>query len=525
MNNTSIHELHKKYGLAKDYYNDNEPIREALESEWRDCSMLTLPHIFPPSDTEDQATPLPSPYNSIGPAAVNALASKLLLALIPPTGVFFRLIPDKEQVKDVDKEQMKKLENELAKVEKDVVEYINQKSMRVPIYEAIKLLIITGNAMIYKVPNGSYKVFSPYQYVTVRDYVGNVLTSCIKETVSILSLPKKIQEDIKDVGPDNEVVHVGSSDKKQVDIYTMIIRVTDNKYQVWQEINGTIIDGTDKTYTSESLPYTVLRWSTTNNEDYGRGIVSQYLGDLRSLEGLSQTILEGSGISAMHLFGLRPGSTLKVEDLNNASNGQFVMGDLEREVSVLQVNKAADLQVPFNMMQSLEQRLSKAFLMLSGQVRDSERTTATEVRATASELESTLGGVFSVLAAEFQKPLVTLILKELQPEVLKFTVPSITTGISAISREKDYNNLNTMLQAIAQLGPEVISQYLNIPAYLSQVATALGMDPASIVKTQDQIQMEQQQQMQQQQQLQQQQVKGQMDIDNNRAQTQQKGEQ
>jgi hypothetical protein len=144
--------------------------------------------------------------------------------------------------------------------------------------------------------------------------------------------------------------------------------------------------------------------------------------------------------------------------------------------------------------------------------------TATEVRATAAELEATLGGAFSVLAAEFQTPLITLILQEMQPEVLKFTVPSITTGITAISRERDYQNLNTMLQSVAQLGPEVIAQYLNIPAYLSQVAASLGMDPNAIVKTQEQIQQEQMAQQQAMQQQQQQEVAGQMAIDNNKQQ-------
>jgi hypothetical protein len=218
----------------------------------------------------------------------------------------------------------------------------------------------------------------------------------------------------------------------------------------------------------------------------------------------------------MHLFGLRPGSTLKIEDLNNAENGEFVLGDLEREVSVLQVNKASDLQVPMNLMQQLEQRISRAFLMLTGQVRDSERTTATEVRAVAAELESTLGGVFTVLAAEFQTPLVTLILQEMQPDVLKFTTPSITTGISAISRERDYQNLNTMLQAIAQLGPDVMAQYLNVPAYLSQIATSLGMDPTEIVKTPEQIKAQQQAQQQAMQQEQAMQTQSQMAIDNNK---------
>ena len=506
-----LHELHEEYGTAQSWYTNNVTVRESLQQEWRDAAQLTLPYVFPPDDQNETGI-LPSPFNSIGASGVNTLASKLLLTLLPPTGVFFRLLPDKDAVEGATKEELKQLDQELSQVEQDVVEYINQKAMRVPIYEMIKLLIITGNTMLYKVPNGSFKVFSPYQYVVQRDYVGTILTQCIKESMALLSLPKKVQEQIKD----DTTTADGSTTETQVDVYTMIVRNSPNNYTVWQEIKGQVIDGTIKKYTQDKLPYITLRWTTVNNENYGRGLVSQYLGDLRSLEGLTQTIVEGSGISAMHLFGLRPGSQLKVEDLNNAQNGEFVSGDLEREISVLQVNKGADLQVPLQLIGQLEQRLGKAFMLMAGQIRDSERTTATEVRATAAELEATLGGVFSVLASEFQAPMITLVLQELEPNVLKFTVPSITTGISAISRERDYTNLNTMLQSIAQLGPEVIGKYLNIPAYLSQIATSLGMDANEIVKSQEQIQAEQQQQQQAMLEQQAMQTGGQMAVDSNK---------
>jgi hypothetical protein len=503
MANKQVHPLHEKYGTAKAWYTQNESDRDNYEQEWRDASELTLPYIFPNEHTSGGEI-LPTPYNSVGPAAVNALASKLLLTLLPPTGVFFRLLPDKDLIADFDADQMKQVESELAQIEQEVVEYINIKAMRVPIYEAMKLLIVTGNVMLYKVPKGSFKVFNPYQYVVQRDYVGNVLTACIKETMDFTALPEKIQKQLdEEVADLSAIGSENSKDRKEVDIYTMILKTGSNKFKVWQEIMGVVLEGTEQDYNKEDLPYIILRWTSMANENYGRGLVQQYLGDLRSLEDLTQTIVEGAGVMAQVRFGLRPGSQLSIDDLNNAQNGEFVLGDLEREVTTLQVNKSVDLQVPLALMQQLEMRLSKAFLMLGGQIRDSERTTATEVRATVAELEATLGGTFTILAAEFQTPLVHLILKELNPDVLKVTTPSITTGLSAVSREKDFNNLNTMLQAIAQLGPEAIAQYLDIPAYLSAVATSLGMKPDEIVKSEEQRQAEiQQQQAIQQQQLQ-----------------------
>lgn len=505
--------LHETYGLAKDWYNKNVVVRQSLEQEWREAAQLTLPYVFPSEDSNEESL-MPTPFNSVGAAGVNTLASKLLLTLLPPTGVFFRLLPDTDIVADLGEEEVKQLDADLATVENDVIEYVNQKALRVPVYEAIKLLEVTGNAMLYKVPKGGIKVFSPYQYVVQRDYVGNILTQCILEKMDRTSLPIKVLKQLED--KEGEACTKEAGEKAEVLVYTMIVSTGPNKFKVWQEIEDTIIDNTEKEYTNTTLPYITLRWTTVNNESYGRGLVSQYLGDLRSLEGLTQSIVEGAGISAMHLFGLRPGSTLKTEDLNNAKNGAFVLGDLEREVSVLQINKGADLQVPLQLISQLEQRLSKAFMMMSGQVRDSERTTATEVRATAAELEATLGGVFSVLANEFQTPLITLILQELNPAVLKVATPSITTGISAISRERDFTNLNTMLQSIAQLGPDVIGQYLNIPAYLSQIAVSLGMAPESIVKSQGQIQEEQKQQQEAMMQEQAMQTGQQMIVDNNK---------
>ena len=274
----TTHELHEKYGTAKSWYTTNETVRSSLEGEWREASQLTLPYIFP-VENHSQSEVLPTPFNSIGPAAVNALASKLLLALLPPTGVFFRLLPDREEVKDATEEQLKQLDAELAQIERDVVEYINQKALRVPVYEAIKLLIITGNVMMYKVPNGGIKVFSPYQYVVQRDYVGNVLTACIKERMSKKALPKKVLDQLEKAEGEGaiEVEKEGSTEVEQVNVYTMIVRESIDKYMTWKEINGCVIDGTEKAYTTDKLLDIVLRWHNVNNEYYVSVIIYQYM--------------------------------------------------------------------------------------------------------------------------------------------------------------------------------------------------------------------------------------------------------
>jgi hypothetical protein len=497
-------EILEKYGESAPQYELLNVHKSSLDGMWEECSELTLPYIFPADDL-DETQRLPTPFNSLGPSAVNALSSKLLLALVPPTGPFFRLLPDEKKLEGLEEEQLDQLDKELSDLEQKVVERITMQGLRVPLFEAMKLLIVTGNALLYKTKNKGLKVFSPHQYVVKRDFVGNVTELIIKETMSYVSLPEKVQKQLE-----AEESLQGEGEEKDVnlkpcDVYTRATKTGPNTFTTWQEIKGTILDGSTKDYKEENLPYIALRWSTINNEDYGRGLVEQYIGDLRSLEGLTQTIVEGSGIAAQFIFGLRPGSSLQIEDLNNAQNGEFVLGDLEREVSVLQVNKGPDLAVPMQMIKEIEARLSRAFLMVNGNIRDSERTTAVEVRATVSELESTLGGVYTVLATELQKPLITLLLNEMAPDALEVTDVSITTGISAISRERDFQNLNTMVQAITQFGPEAMSKYLKMGSYFESIASALGMDATKIVKSDQEVQAQEQAAMEQQQQMVQQQ--------------------
>jgi hypothetical protein len=277
--------------------------------------------------------------------------------------------------------------------------------------------------------------------------------------------------------------------------------VDTDKYVTYQEVTGEIIPGTYKTYKEDTLPYIPLRWTASSEDYYGRGIVEQYLGDLRRLEGLSQLIVEGAGVQAKTIYGLRPGAQVKIDDLNNAYNGDVILGNLETDVTTWRTDKSSDFNIPLQVMQQLEGRVSRAFMMLSGQVRDSERTTATEVRATAAELEATLGGTFSVLAAELQLPLIRLIMGEINKGANKLVSPTIVTGTSAISREKDLNNLQTMLQVMASLGEQTIAEYLDVEGYLRSVSIALGFDPSAMVKDSEQRQAEQEQRAQMEQQV------------------------
>ena len=156
-------------------------------------------------------------------------------------------------------------------------------------------------------------------------------------------------------------------------------------------------------------------------------------------------------------------------------------------------------------MQNLERRISEAFLVL--QVRQSERTTAEEVRLTQMELEQQLGGLFSLLTVEFLIPYLNRTLHILQrnrelPKIPKDVVrPQIVAGVNALGRGQDQQSLVQFAQTLAQtMGPEIMAKFLDPGEYVKRLAAAQGIDVLNLVKTPETMAQEKEQQMQQMQQ-------------------------
>ncbi len=253
-------------------------------------------------------------------------------------------------------------------------------------------------------------------------------------------------------------------------------------------------------------PWLVIRFNHVDGEVYGRGRVEDFIGDLKSLEALSQAIVEGSAAAAKVVFTVSPSSTTKPQTLANAGNGAIIQGRPD-DIGVVQVGKTADFSTAYQMIGSLTQRLNEAFLILN--VRDSERTTAEEVRMTQLELEQQLGGLFSLLTVEFLVPYLNRKLNIAQktgdiPRLPKGDVvrPTIVAGINALGRGQDRESLAQFLTVIAQtMGPDAIAQYINPDEVIKRLAASSGIDVLNLVKSMQELQAEQQQQMAQQQQM------------------------
>lgn len=491
-------ELIELLSSSKEKFGKLDTGRSSVLDRARECSNLTIPSVIT-EDGHTESDDLSTPYQAVGSRLVHNLANKLLMALLPANTSFFRLLPQPEVVEFAkETETNEELEKNLVTIETEIQRQIEREALRVPIFEAIKSLIIGGNALLYKTKDG-VKSYKMSDYVVSRDFSGNPLEIITKEAVSKESLPDDILQQV--------MSDPALKETEKVTIYSRAILKAGTWY-TFQEVEGFLVEGSEQTFKKNgAFPYIPLRWTSINGENYGRGIVEQYLGDFRSLEALYQLLLEASSVMSRVLFGKRAGAVLDIDDINEAENGVCILGDLENDITTLRVDKGADLNVPMNMVQDLTRRLEAAFLVASSAARDSDRTTATEIRFMAADLEQSLGGVYSLLALELQRPLADLLLKQSKAPVEQLGVDVVVvTGVEALGRTAELDRLRQFNALLQETGAaEQILARMNIGVYVEKIANALSMDATGLIKTDEQLQAEQQQQqaeLQQQQQMQ-----------------------
>ena len=488
---------------ARSRYSELQSVRQQFLDKAIECSRLTLPYLVKQEADNSTHKNLPTPWQSVGAKATVNLAAKLMLALLPPQTTFSKLqVRDDKLGEELDPQVRSELDLSFSKMERMVGDKINASNDRVVVHQALKHLVVAGNSLIFMGKDG-LKNYPLNRFVVNRDGDGNVLEIITKELINRdevgMELPPKPNPVSAGGGLNGKT---GSDVDKDVEVYTHV-KLKDGRWTWHQECMDKIVPNSKSSAPKSASPWLPLRFNSVDGEDYGRGRVEEFLGDFKSLEALSQALVEGSAVAAKVVFLVSPSATTKPQTLAQAGNGAMIQGRAE-DVQVVQVGKGADFATASQMAQTIEQRLSDAFLIL--QIRQSERTTAEEVRMTQMELEQQLGGLFSLLTTEFLKPYLARILMTMQrsgelPKLPKGLVtPTIVAGVNALGRGQDQQSLTQFITTLAQtLGPEAISKYVDSTEYIKRLAAAQGIDYLNLIKSPETMEQEMQAQQQQMQ--------------------------
>jgi hypothetical protein len=483
-------------------YSSLEAKRSQFLNRAREASELTIPTLIPHEGSQQE---FPTPYQSLGARAVNNLAAKSLLALFPPEAAFMRLQASKDVVKDAEKaaggkDVLAEIQLQLQDVETEVQTAMEGAGMRPTLFTALRHLIVGGNGLLHVLPDNRLQFFPLSQYVVRRDLQGNLLEIIVKQTLQWNSLPQAVQK-VLSKDPLTKDAKVTSAD---VDLYTRVWLDTEGRrWKVVQEACGISLEETRGTYLKDKNPWITLRWTEVPGEDYGRGHVEEYIGDLSALEGLSKAIIEGALGASKLLWLIDPASPTSRQTLAEADNLDFVEGNA-KDISTLQTEKFGDFQVARAAAEAIELRLSQAFLLGSAVQRQAERVTAEEIRVLIAELESSLGGLYSLLSKDLQRPLAVVLMWNLEkkgkiPNFKPGTVDlHIITGLDALGRTNDQRNLTQyLLTAREALGDKLVEEWIDGGAALNRLAVSSRIEPKGLIRTEEQVQQARQAQMNQ----------------------------
>ena len=477
-------------GNAEAQYSRLQKSRNSVLEKARAAAKVTIPGLIPEEGASDPHDSAEQPWTSMGARGVNNVSAKLLITLFPPERPFFRLDVDEATAGEMtgDAGKLGEVQAALAGISRSAMILAEQSTSRTIWMEALRHLVVAGNVLVYHPDDGTrMRMWRLDQYVVRRDAQGNFLEIIVHDEVYPSELPEATRAV---VFPDSEPEIDPTKEEKKVDIYTVIRRDGDNVIH-FEEINKNEVPGSRGSVAADAAGWQPLRWQAVPGSDYGRSYVTEYAGDFLTLEDATKAIVKFAAEAARILRIVDPNAGIDVEELAEAESGDFLTGYADR-IQTLQLEKSADFQIVWNLAENTERRLSQAFLMASNTIRNAERVTAEEVRAVAQELEDALGGTYTVLSAEVQRPYANRLLHILSrtakaPKLPPSVIPVIVTGFNALGQNHETSALIQALGTLKDLFGDALMSQVDSTEVSKRIMVGFGVQSVNtLIKSTEQ---------------------------------------
>lgn len=494
------------------------------------CSALTDPSVFPPEAAHENHSEfshnkrlrLPETYTSVGARGITILEGLMTSALYPVTQPFFELAPPIRIENDLvsrDDGSYEQYMQELAGIELAAMAILesagaDEQSNRRPFgfrsrkSIAIRQALIAGDVLEKMGDDYRVRPFRPDQYVTRRDSAGDVLYHITSERVDMLSLTDE-QRAAAEIDIDD---YKGRDPLKRMEtIYTLIEWNPQSKrWVISQQVrNGLIPNSKGEMSTEETVsPYFSTAFKLAPNEDYGRGFIEvNCLGDLRSLNELQRHRLNLLYLAAKQHPALDHASQLQENDLLEETGVPIrarVEGGQVQDVAPFSFGTIADYQMLTQGVQTYTQDLARTMLIESASAPNKDRVTATQIQRIAQELEGALGGVYTQIADDQQRPLVARTLYQMQRDGIIESITSdgenlveikTLTGLVALQREAQRVKLLDFAQYVQMFGDQGMAR-IDLDVALSVYQRLQSIKMPGLVKSPEAVAAEEQARLQ-----------------------------
>lgn len=463
--------------LPSEFYISRESDRKQYEDRAIEIAEISLPYMIRNSSDSASTSLKKGASQSFNGRLINNLKAKMGMSLLPPSTSSFKLKPDAiamMQLFEGDAEANAKIAQDMS-MKADVINTeIEDQQIRSAMFDMILQLIGVGSVVVEKVKKRGMLVYPLQSFTAKLDSMGEPLTICVKETLSVL--PKDI---------------AAKEEKDEYELYTMLNYDKDSdKWIMTQDIDGELV-GDEKSYKDyDSLPFRYFGWTWMQGEKYHRPFAEDYYPDMEQVDVLSKLNTQGSVVAAkiLILVDQQSGRTRK-KDVADSDNGAIIDGRAD-DISAFELGKSFDFRSSNEREAVIKKELMACFLDTGSVTRDAERVTAEEIRVMAQQLESsTLAGIYSKMSLKWSKWMVEQIMSEINIKFEAVEV-NILTGLDALGRSQEAQKQDAFFQRASAAG---LNDWLQESELLTRWASYDGINTVNLIKTPKEVQQERKQ--------------------------------
>ena len=251
-------------------------------------------------------------------------------------------------------------------------------------------------------------------------------------------------------------------------------------------------------------PYTPLRYSAIAGENYGRSLIEENLGVIRSLEGISAALVDIADASSQVIPLVDPSGVLEVADLLDRENLEPVSGR-DTDLNIKHLGNPGQTQTLLAYFELLSQEVGRIFLVDSSTQPTGERVTAFQSRVFAEEHFQALSGVLTGLTRELMIPVIQFRMdlmvdgERLPAEVRDSVAPNgaatirVRSGLEALDREIQNQKLVQFVEFLSVMPPEEIQDDVIWRGIIDRYAATLIYNTEGVLKDPEQAASDRQQ--------------------------------
>lgn len=483
---------------AESFYSQHKGRRTGVAQIGRRLADMSIPSAFPPEEYDTSHDDLEIANQSINAFLVNSLANTLMLTAFPPNLPICKFSADESKLQeDIQKEPALWAEMQYALSRREEVHRtrLATTKARGAYVKMMKQYLLPGNSLCLWTDLDNPIIYNMHHYVVKRDAKGVPLVTVLEDSISMAVADEDVKEAVQQ---HREEAGLSSGSSNEWDDTATIYHVQklmtggrkDPEWLYWQETEGGyVIPGTEFYSPFDVPPMYPGQLIEETGSDWGLGYCSDYEGDLKQMEELSSSILDGAAALAWFLTFVDPTGQTNLRDVQKADNLDVLVGRAA-DVTTFTSGKSGDLAAVDGVAEKVARRLGIAFASEAAIQRTGERVTAEEWKRMSLALDKGMESLYSVIAQSVQRWFVLRLIHLHQQEDTKIkpidkdlVKVEVITGMDGIGRSSDYENLMGLMKDASEiLTPQGLLQEINGGDLLRRMAAGRSIKSEGLVK-------------------------------------------